>query len=167
MDAFDDAPLREFIKDKEILSLRDYFFNRHDVPYLAVVVSYNLPPAASVTAQEPTKTGRREETWRELLTPEDVPIFQALRDWRNERSRREGMPPYLICTNRQLAEMAHQRVANKTQLTAINGFGKAKCESYGADILAILREYIPDDGITQVSTRSGSDGVAAPDLEAS
>ena len=57
---------------------------------------------------------KRDESWRALLTPEDMPLFQALRDWRNERSRREGIPPYLICTNKQTAEMVARRVAKET-----------------------------------------------------
>ena len=65
-------------------------------------------------------------------------LFQALRDWRNERSRREGIPPYLICTNKQTAEMVARRVANRNQLTQLEGFGKAKSERYGADILALV-----------------------------
>jgi len=38
---FDDTPLRDFLKDKEVLSLRDHFFIKNDVPYLAVLVTYS------------------------------------------------------------------------------------------------------------------------------
>jgi ATP-dependent DNA helicase RecQ len=30
---FDDSPLRDFLKDKEVLSIRDHFFIKHEVPY--------------------------------------------------------------------------------------------------------------------------------------
>jgi hypothetical protein len=30
---FDDAPLREFIKDKEVLSINEHFFVKHDMPF--------------------------------------------------------------------------------------------------------------------------------------
>jgi len=32
LDGFDDAPLRDFIKDKEVISIRDHFFVRNDQP---------------------------------------------------------------------------------------------------------------------------------------
>ena len=136
-DSFDDAMLQEFIKNKEILSLRDHFFMRHEVPYLAVIVSYNLH-----TVEQPKSDGKKErdESWRELLAPEDMPIFNAMRDWRNEASRRKGIAPYIICTNRQLAEIIQRKVGSKNQLAQIEGIGKAKIENYGDDIIALMKE---------------------------
>jgi len=49
---FDDTSLREFLKGKAVLSIRDHFFIRNDVPCLAMIVPYTLPymvsPAAPV-----------------------------------------------------------------------------------------------------------------------
>lgn len=42
LEMFDDSPVNEFIKDKEILCLRDYFFVRDALPYLTVVVVYQF-----------------------------------------------------------------------------------------------------------------------------
>lgn len=140
-DGFDDAPLREFIKDKEILSMRDYFFMRHEIPYLAVVVNYNL-----LSVEQPPSSDKKErdESWRDLLKPEDMPLFNALRDWRNETSRRHGFPPYVISTNRQLAEIVHRKIGTKNQLAQIEGIGKSKIENYGDDIVALMKEKTAD-----------------------
>ena len=35
---FDDRELQEFIKDKEVLSVREHFFIKHETPYLAVLL---------------------------------------------------------------------------------------------------------------------------------
>ena len=116
-DSFDDSPLREFIKNKEILSMRDHFFMRHEVPYLTMIVTYNLQTS------EPTKIEtkkERDESWKTLLKPEDMPIYNALRDWRNETSRRQGIPPYVICTNYQLAEIIQKKATSKNQLSQIS-----------------------------------------------
>ncbi len=40
--AFDDAELQAFIKDKEVLSIRDHFFTKDEMPYLVVLVTYQL-----------------------------------------------------------------------------------------------------------------------------
>lgn len=94
LDGFDDAPLRDFIKDKEVLAIRDHFFVKNEAPYLAVIVSYRPLPVAAAREVKPANgqsSHKRDESWREYVAESDVPLFNALRDWRNERSRREGL----------------------------------------------------------------------------
>lgn len=138
LDGFDDAPLHDFIRDKEVVSVHDHFFVRHDQPYLAMVVSYTLKPI--VTEADAANSGAerkpRNESWREFVAEADVPLFNTLRDWRAARSKRDGLPPYVICTNRQLAAIIAARPQTMGQLGEIEGFGKAKLERYGADVLA-------------------------------
>ena len=52
--AFDDSPLREFLKAKEVFAICEHFFVRNEVPYLAVLVTYSLQPpvAGSAPPQE-------------------------------------------------------------------------------------------------------------------
>lgn len=38
--AFDDSPLTDFVCDKEVLSLREYYFEVHGLPHLLCVVDY-------------------------------------------------------------------------------------------------------------------------------
>jgi superfamily II DNA helicase RecQ len=68
----------------------------------------------------------------------ELPLFNALRDWCAERSKRDGVPPYVICTNRQCAAMVKARPQSLSKLAEIEGFGKAKLEKYGQEILALL-----------------------------
>jgi hypothetical protein len=37
---FRDDELREFLKDKELISMQDHFFIRNDIPYLTFVLKY-------------------------------------------------------------------------------------------------------------------------------
>ena len=127
--AFDDGPLREFLKDKEVLSIRDHFFVKHEVPYLAVLVTYDLyRPEAAAPAVDFRE--QRDGSWRTLVTAADVLLFNALRDWRAERSKREGVPPYVICTNRQFAAMVQARPQSLAKLGAIEGIGCAPHRAY-------------------------------------
>ncbi|MFN0112942.1 MAG: HRDC domain-containing protein [Blastocatellia bacterium] len=138
-DAFDDEPLRDFTKDKEVISVRDHFFVRNDQPYLAVVVNYTLKPMATeAVAKSGQQSKRREENWRQYVAEADLPLFNTLRDWRLERSKQDGVPPYVICTNRQLAAIVAARAQTLAKLGEVEGFGKAKLERYGADVLAVL-----------------------------
>ena len=47
---FDDEELQDFMKDKELLSIREHFFLKHETPYLVVIVTYLLgtPTSARV-----------------------------------------------------------------------------------------------------------------------
>ena len=116
--------------------------------YLAILVTYALaPPVAKPVAGGQPKDW--ESGWRSQLSEQDLPLFNALREWRAERASREGIPPYLVCTNKQLAALVNARPQSMTKLSAIEGIGKAKLEKYGQDLLAMLsrprsRSALPD-----------------------
>lgn len=133
---FDDSFLMEFVKDKEIISIRDYFFVRDGVPYLVIITTYRLRPVF----EERIESGKgRKENWRNLIGDGDLPLFNTLRNWRSERCKKDGVPPYVICTNEQLAMMVKNRPQSLNKLLEIEGVGKAKVEKYGREILSILR----------------------------
>jgi ATP-dependent DNA helicase RecQ len=102
-----------------------------------LVMTYLPTRAEALEARGQTGDGKNE-SWRELVKTEDVPLFNALRDWRSERCKRDGLPPYIICTNRQLAMIVNTRPESFAKLAQIDGIGKAKVEKYGAEILAVL-----------------------------
>jgi len=123
--------------DKEVISIHDHFFIKDDTPYLAVVACYraaSLPPAA--TSEKPART--RDESWRDLLTEADWPLFNTLRGWRSEQAKKEGIPPYVISNNRQLAEVVKARPETLAGLGQIDGIGEAKLKKYGKELLALL-----------------------------
>jgi ATP-dependent DNA helicase RecQ len=136
---FDDGPVREFLKDKELVSLREYFFIHHEVPHLALVVTYEVLGLAPPGPDRSTRLREREdESWRQILKSEHQPLFQTLREWRGTRCRAEGIPPYIICTNRMLAQMAVDRPQTLAGLMRIEGFGEAKAQKYGRELLDLL-----------------------------
>jgi ATP-dependent DNA helicase RecQ len=138
-ETFDESPLQEFIKDKEVLSVENHFFIKNDSPYLAVIINYKpLPMAQSINQATSSKSGKRDEAWRELIDEKDVPLFNTLRIWRAERSKKEGLPSYIICNNQHLADIVNARPQTLAALGRIQGFGNAKLEKYGQDILALL-----------------------------
>jgi ATP-dependent DNA helicase RecQ len=138
---FEDAPVRDFIADKDVVSIRDHFFVRDGMPYLALVVCYRPITAAPQIADKGQNSGaprRRDESWRDALEKADWPLFNRLREWRDERSKAEGIPPYVICNNRQLVEVIRRRPGKLAELAEVDGFGDAKLKKYGADLLGII-----------------------------
>jgi ATP-dependent DNA helicase RecQ len=78
------------------------------------------------------------------LTPDDEPLWQALRDCRRRLAAAHNVPPYVIFHDATLREMLRARPESREALLGITGVGQAKLERYGDDFLAILRAA-PED----------------------
>jgi hypothetical protein len=70
LEAFDETPFQEFVKDKRLLSIRDHFFTRDEVPYLTLVLTYDRPDAVPAGANSAKAA---DESWREMIQGADLP----------------------------------------------------------------------------------------------
>ena len=70
--------------------------------------------------------------------PEASAAHEALRAWRTTRSNADGVPAYVVLSNRQLEGIAAAMPADERELLACNGVGPTKLERYGDEILAVL-----------------------------
>ena len=131
---FNDEILRDFLKDCEVISIREYFFIKNEKPYMTFVIQYST----LLKALNPKMNEKKmDESWKNLLTEADIGIFNILREWRSNKAKKEGLPPYLLFTNEQLAHIVRQRPQSKTDLLKINGVGESKTNKYGDEILRI------------------------------
>jgi DNA helicase II / ATP-dependent DNA helicase PcrA len=69
----------------------------------------------------------------------DAPLFEALRTWRIERARTDGVPAYVVADNKTLAAVANQRPTSAEELMAVPGMGPHRITNYGDEIVAIVR----------------------------
>ncbi len=67
------------------------------------------------------------------------PLFEALRAWRLERARADGVPAYVVADNRTLTRVADERPTTESELLAVAGMGRHRVENYGEEMLAIIR----------------------------
>jgi ATP-dependent DNA helicase RecQ len=70
--------------------------------------------------------------------PVDDGLFQRLREWRLERARADEVPAYVVLHDATLRELAAAKPDNESDLAAVKGFGPAKLERYGEDVLAVI-----------------------------
>jgi DNA helicase-2/ATP-dependent DNA helicase PcrA len=70
--------------------------------------------------------------------PEAGAADAALREWRITRSNADGVPAYVVLSNRQLEGIAAAMPTDERELLACNGIGPTKLERYGDEILAVL-----------------------------
>jgi ATP-dependent DNA helicase RecQ len=70
----------------------------------------------------------------------DAGLLAALKDWRLEQARLQGVPPYVVFHDRTLLELAACRPQQRHELAGIGGIGAAKLERYGEQLLTVLRQ---------------------------
>ncbi len=88
-------------------------------------------PAGSPAANYQSGSSRND-----VKNPE---LYQALVDWRTQAA--DGRPAFVVCYNRTLMEIAAAMPATMTDLLAINGIGKRKCEEFGEAILEVVSRF--------------------------
>jgi ATP-dependent DNA helicase RecQ len=72
------------------------------------------------------------------LDPEATVVFEALRRHRMTRAKADGVPPYVVASDRTLREIAMLRPRNGEELAMAHGIGPAKLEKYGEGLLAAV-----------------------------
>ncbi|MFE9772312.1 DNA helicase RecQ [Streptomyces sp. NPDC005931] len=102
-------------------------------------------PKKPVTARSggtgPSGSGRGERKAGAAaaeLPAELVPVFEALRAWRGEQAREQGVPAYVIFHDATLREIATVRPGSVAELGGITGVGEKKLATYGEGVLAVL-----------------------------
>ena len=73
-------------------------------------------------------------------------LFNRLKALRKRIADREGVPAYIVFSDRTLAELAERRPRTPDALLQISGIGTTKLERYGAEFLAEIAAVVRDSG---------------------
>jgi hypothetical protein len=68
-------------------------------------------------------------------------LFFALKNWRDKTCNEQDLPIFLVANNKSLKEIATYLPLTTKHLQLISGFGKAKAEKYGDEILEMVQDY--------------------------
>lgn len=121
----------------DVVSVVEHFFTHAGLPRLLLIVHWQAPPDPNRRVPAPQRRATGDDPRMEL-TADERPIFDRLRAWRTSRSTAEAVPPYVILTNRQLADLARARPTTLVGLREIPGLGEAKGAKYGEEILKVV-----------------------------
>src|SRR5450830_71102 len=66
------------------------------------------------------------------------PGFEPLRAWRRSRAQSDGVPAFVVFTNRALEAIASRRPGSLAELEQVPGVGERKLERYGEEVLGVL-----------------------------
>ena len=162
--AFPSSPLEGI--DGEVISVVEHFFHHGGLPHLLLVVHHR--PASG--PGRPKKTRGRPPSPRDELAEPERELFDRLRAWRAGRAQADGVPPYVLLTNRQLADLARTRPATRKGMRDIVGIGEAKANKLGAEVLAVIHAEVAPAGTapeeeTPVATSGSVDGEETPPAE--
>lgn len=90
----------------------------------------------TVVVVEPKVFREEADVTKIRRSPEELQV--ELKKFRLETSRAEGLKPYYIFTDAQMQDLIAKYPQNQEELLKVNGFGKAKVEKYGVNILEIF-----------------------------
>ncbi|WP_406262817.1 DNA helicase RecQ [Streptomyces chartreusis] len=93
------------------------------------------------------------------LPQELVPAFEALRAWRAEQAREQGVPAYVIFHDATLREIVTVWPASVRELGSVSGVGEKKLATYGEGVLEVL---VSERGESGAGADSGAASSAAP-----
>ncbi|VXB42384.1 ATP-dependent DNA helicase RecQ [Microbacterium sp. 8M] len=74
----------------------------------------------------------------EALAEGDRELFEALRAWRAQTAREQGVPAYVVFGDATLRALAEHRPARAEDLVGISGIGERKREAYGDAVLEVI-----------------------------
>ncbi|MEK4229549.1 DNA helicase RecQ [Solibacillus sp. FSL H8-0538] len=86
----------------------------------------------------------KEKVYRKAARPvkavveENDPLFEALRKIRKEISEREGVPPFVVFSDKTLRDMCEKRPMNDMEFLNVSGVGESKLEKYGAAFIEAI-----------------------------
>ncbi len=80
----------------------------------------------------------KKETASDVTHPE---LYATLKRWRDMIIEETGQPIYMVANQASLKEICTYLPLNKKDLMLLSGFGKAKAETYGDDIVEAVESY--------------------------
>ena len=85
-------------------------------------------------------SARTVEMPQDSCSAEVQQLFEDLREFRLNRARSEGVPPYVVASDRTLRDLAMLRPRNIEELHLAHGIGPGKAEKYGAGLLRVISQ---------------------------
>ncbi len=90
----------------------------------------------------------------------DIPnaeLYEELKHWRNDICERTNLPIYIVANQATLKEIATYLPLNKKDLLLLSGFGKAKVDKYGDEILTFVENYCTNNNLqTNIAAKAAN-----------
>jgi ATP-dependent DNA helicase RecQ len=126
-------------------------------------------PKKAVTSRSAGSSGKGERKAKAAVAelPEALlPAFEALRAWRAEQAREQGVPAYVIFHDATLREIVTVWPTSVSQLGGVSGVGEKKLATYGEGVIGVLAgQGGPSGAVSGADPGTGSDDWPEMDAE--
>jgi superfamily II DNA helicase RecQ len=126
---FDDAILNKFLLNKSLTSYRAEFFEDHGEKFWTLLLEYD--PVLE-------KGSKKEE--EQLNEPQSL-LLTRLKAWRKEKAEKDGIPAYIVATNKELVLVVKGAPKSLEALKNIKGFGQGKVSKHGKEMVEIVKGF--------------------------
>ena len=87
-----------------------------------------------------SKNSNRKKT--DSLTKAGYDLFEVLRQLRLSIAREEGLPPYIVFSDKTLIDMCSKVPSDKQTMLNVSGVGEAKYEKYGERFINAIKDFM-------------------------
>lgn len=91
--------------------------------------------------QQRKKTASGKTRKSDVLNSRGLDLFEELRKLRSGIAKEEGMPPYIIFSDKSLVDMCVKAPFTKEEMLEVSGVGAHKFKKYGEQFLQAIREF--------------------------
>lgn len=94
---------------------------------------------ATVKDKKRSGTSAKRKTSGTILSEKEQAMFEQLRRLRLQLARKQGVPPYIIFSDKTLKDMCVKQPTTSGELLKVSGVGEVKLEKYGEEFLQEIR----------------------------
>jgi ATP-dependent DNA helicase RecQ len=98
-----------------------------------------IPKSKALVSVQVRKRKRGKTANTEVLTGENRELLERLKDWRMRTAKELDQPAFVIFSDKALRDLIAKNPGSLAELSQVYGFGPAKIEKFGADILRELK----------------------------
>ena len=131
--------VNRFLRSVKILEVRRELVALGDSAFWAICVMY-LPIAGAAPEGKSASTAKGKIDYKEILSEDDFNKFSELRKIRKYIAETEAVPPYVVFTDAELADIVRQNEFTPEALKKIKGIGASKVEKYGARLCQLVMD---------------------------
>lgn len=104
-----------------------------------------------------TEEGRKIKS-SDSLTSAGFKLFEKLKRARMTLAKQEGLPPYIIFSDKTLIDMCVRLPGNEKEMLMVSGVGENKFRKYGERFLAEITEFLAENSGAATSGLTEDDG---------
>ena len=117
--------INKFLRGHRVMTIDRQFCCEHG-GYWTMFITYQ--DGGDTGNSSVSRSGKID--YREVLSPEHFARFAQMRELRKELAAHDGVPPYAVFTDAELAEMAQMHELTVAAISSIKGVGK-RADKYG------------------------------------